>query len=336
VIAQETVNGTAWLLRQIERSLFFGDSSCIPVQWDGLVKQIEAGAPNPTLNVVDMQDKPLSEDAINDGALIIKSEPNYGRATDLYCADGAYSDLAKSFYPGQMYPTPPGGWTGGMVGMNIKGFYSQFGPIKFNPDVFVQFGPVAPTSAVGNTSKRPSTPTESSPPSNTGSDGHFGTTYAGAHYYKICAVNRYGRSAPLSMTGPVTVGAAEHVTMTVGDGSTTGTCFEAYRTHLPGEALGTEKYVETFARTGVTTTWVDYNHNIPGTSKALLIQQNLEFFSFKQLAPFMKIPLATVDLSIRWVQALYGAPTVYVPGRGVIFKNIGRAPGSAGVNNAVA
>ena len=47
--------------------------------------------------------------------------------------------------------------------------------------------------------------------------------------------------------------------------------------------------------------------------------------AFKQLAPMIKIPLATVDPSIRWMQLIYGTPQVYTPGRNVIFRNIGRA-----------
>jgi hypothetical protein len=86
----------------------------------------------------------------------------------------------------------------------------------------------------------------------------------------------------------------------------------------------------TVARAGATTQVIDRNADLPGTSKAFLVQQNLEFFSFKQLAPFSKIPLATIDTSVRWMQLLYGAPTVYAPGKAVIYKNVGRAYGSVG------
>ena len=90
----------------------------------------------------------------------------------------------------------------------------------------------------------------------------------------------------------------------------------------------------TVARAGATTPVVDLNADLPGTSKAFLVQQNLEFFSFAQLAPFVKIPLATIDTSVRWMQLLYGALKVYAPGKAVIYKNVGRALGSSGLNNA--
>lgn len=331
VIAQETVNGTAHLLKQIEKALFFGDSSMVPVQWDGLRKLILAGAPS--ANIIDLRGAPLSEDVINDGALTVKTNPNYGKATDLYCADGAYSDLAKSFYAAQRFPMAPAGYTDGMVGMSIKGFNSMVGPIMFNPDVFVEFGAV-PGAAVGDAAKRPSTPIEAvAPTTPVDALSKFGASDAGDYVYKVVGVNRYGKSAPLTISGPITVAAGDKVTFGIGDGATLATCYEISRTAKNG-ASATAKFMVTVARTGATTTFNDYNDDLPGTSSAFLIQQNLEFFGFKQLAPFVKIPLATIDTSIRWMQLLYGALTVYAPAKAAIFKNVGRAPGSVGGGGA--
>ncbi|MBT8428384.1 MAG: hypothetical protein KJN79_00585 [Gammaproteobacteria bacterium] len=303
VIAQETVNGMAWLLKQIERGLFFGDSSLIPVQWDGLDKLITDGAPSATLNTIDMRGKPLTEDVLNDGGLIVKTEPNYGRATDLYLADGAFSDLAKQFYPAERFNVPPAGWQNGMVGLNIQGFYSQFGPVKFSPDLFIQFGPLVGTGSVGG-ANIPAVLTESVAPAAAPAAGSvFIATDAGDYRYKARAINRYGKSAPVTMTGPVTVASGDSVTMTFADGATAGTAIEVYRTDKDG-AAGTERLMTTIARSGATTAFEDKNENLPGTSKAFLIQQNLEYFSFKQLAPAVKIPLATIDTSIRWMQLL--------------------------------
>jgi len=332
VIAQETVNGTAHLLKQIERSLFFGDSSLIPVQWDGLQKLITDGAP--AANIIDLRGAPLTEDAINDGALTVKTTPNYGKPTDLYCADGAYSDLAKSFYPAERYPIQPGGWQDGMVGLSIRGFHSMVGPIMFNPDVFVEFGGAPSASAVGPAAKIPATPTEGAAPTTPADPAsQFAAADAGDYRYKVVAVNRYGKSAPLTMTGPVTVAAGDKVTMGVTEGAPAPTAFELYRTKVDG-AAGTELLALSAARTGATTTIDDFNADLPGTSQAFLIQQNVEYFSFKQLAPFVKIPLATIDTSIRWMQLLYGGLTVYAPGKSVMFKNVGRAAGSVGGGGA--
>jgi len=333
VIAQETVNGTAHLLKQIERALFFGDSTLIPVQWDGLRPQIIAGAP--AANIIDMRGAPLSEDVLNDGALTVKTTPNFGRATDLYSADGAYSDVAKSFYPAERVPLSGGaGFTDGMVGLQIKGFHSMCGPIMFNPDSFIEFGGPASASAVGASATRPSTPTESvAPAAAVDATAQFSASDAGDYRYKAVAVNRFGKSAPLTLTGPVTIAAGSRGGFTVADGANAGTAFEIYRSRKNG-AAGTELLLTTIARTGATTAYQDKNADLPGTSTAFLVQQNIEFFSFKQLAPFVKIPLATIDTSVRWMQLLYGALTVYAPGKSVVYKNVGRAPRSVGGGGA--
>lgn len=330
VIAQETVNGTAWLLKQLEKALFFGDSTLIPVQFDGLKKLITDGAP--AANIIDLRGAPLSEDILNDGALTVKTAPNYGRPTDLYCADGAYSDLAKSFYPAERLPLSAEGYQNGMVGLQIKGFHSMVGPVMFNPDVFIEYGAV-PSAAVGDAAKRPAAPTESVAPAAAGTGSQFAAADAGDYNYKVVAVNRYGKSAALAMTGPVTVAAGEQVTMTVAEGSPAPTAYEVYRSTKDG-AAATCKYAFSAARTGATDVLTDTNAYLPGMSTAFMIQQNIEYFSFKQLCPFVKIPLATIDSSIRWMQLLYGSPTIYAPGKSTIFLNVGRAPGSVGGGGA--
>ena len=39
----------------------------------------------------------------------------------------------------------------------------------------------------------------------------------------------------------------------------------------------------------------------------------------------VKVPLATIDTSIRWMQLIYGTPKLYTPRHNVLFTNIGRA-----------
>ena len=75
-IAQETVNGTMHLLRSLERALFYGDSSLSSLQFDGYEKLITDNSP--ATNIIDLRGQPLSEDALQDGALTIHDAPNYG------------------------------------------------------------------------------------------------------------------------------------------------------------------------------------------------------------------------------------------------------------------
>ncbi len=59
-----------------------------------------------------------------------------------------------------------------------------------------------------------------------------------------------------------------------------------------------------------------------------LFQLNLQAMSFKQLAPMIKVPLAILDLSIRWAMAIYGVPVLYAPGKILLYENVGRTQGS--------
>jgi hypothetical protein len=53
-----------------------------------------------------------------------------------------------------------------------------------------------------------------------------------------------------------------------------------------------------------------------------MVQMDLQNLAFKQLAPMLKIPLATLAASIRWMQLLYGTPIVYSPRKNIIFRNL--------------
>jgi len=107
--------------------------------------------------------------------------------------------------------------------------------------------------------------------------------------------------------------------------------YEVFRSRKNG-ATGTERQIMRVKNTGGAgaMTLNDYNDRLPGCSSAFLFQQNLENMSFKQLAPLVKIPLATVDSSIRFMMLLYGVPVLYTPGKNVLYTNIGRATGYVG------
>ena len=109
------------------------------------------------------------------------------------------------------------------------------------------------------------------------------------------------------------------ITNSVGD--VAATAYKLYR----GATAATVKYFITVAATaGATTTVVDLNADIPGTSKAYGVMLDEEQgLSFKQLAPLMKMDLATVAASYRFMILLYGTLAVYSPSKQVLIKNIG-------------
>lgn len=334
LVGQETVNGTMKLLRVLEKALFKADSSLSDLQFDGFEKQLIDGAPAD--NIIDMRGKPLTEDVLIDAALTVSDAPNYGLPTDLYCSPKTKADLLKTFFPKERYDL----FTkrnDGLIGLDLSGYMSPAGPVKFQQNVFISDGGGVPAGAVGDTSKIPATPVVSTAPT-TPADGasQFVAEDAGDYFYSIVAVNRYGHSAAVpAVAGPtaVTVAAGDKVTFGMTPGSAVAVdYYRIYRTKVGG-ASGTERLILRVPNlaVGIAEQVInDYNAVLPNTTSAYLFQMNRENMAWKQLAPMVRIPLATIDTSIRWAQVCYGVPILYSPQKNVLFRNIGRAVGYVG------
>tara|TARA_R110000765_G_scaffold35673_16_gene80120 strand:- start:96 stop:1580 length:1485 start_codon:yes stop_codon:yes gene_type:complete len=332
VVARETVNGTMFLLRQIERTLFDGNEDLLPVQFNGIERELVGAWGSNVLddgmlsgyeddNVIDMRGQPLSEDHIADMVERLVAEPNYGQPSDLWLPTGPVKDLSKILYPKERYDLPAP--RGGMAGISIKGITTPFGDINLNPDIFIPRSDLAPTTAVGSAAQRPGAPTVGAPAAGSygGSDtNYWGASDAGAYTYQIVACNQYGKAIAVD-SAAVTVASGDSVSITVTNGSDTS-YYEIYRT-AAGGAAATARLIFKVAAGTVTTSIVDLNRFLPNTSKGYMLTQSSEVLKWKQLAPFTKIPLATIDTSVRWMQVLYGALQVMAPKKNGIFINVG-------------
>lgn len=325
-IANETVSGTMHLLKMVERGLFDADSDLSALQFDGFKKLITSLAP--AANIIDMRGAPMNEDAFIDGCGRISDDPNFGTATHAHMNPRVKTDLVKSFFPAGRYDIGAG-LKGDMIGLDIKGVTTPSGDVMLEPNVFVTDGGGA-GAAVGDAARRPGTPTISTgatTPVNAAS--LFEADDAGAYFYKISAHNDFGRSVAVSIGGAVTVAAGDDVRFGVTPAAAGVKWYQVYRTEVDG-ASGTERLIQRIANSNGAgaQTIVDLNAKLPGTTNVYLWQQNLECLSWKQLAPMLKIPLATIDAKIRWMQLIYGVPVLYAPGKSVLFTNVGRAAGS--------
>jgi hypothetical protein len=334
VLALETQNKTQWLIERIERALFSARSDYNTLAFDGVDRQILDGAgittpwsTDPTTAsggiVIDLRGGQLTEDYLEQGCNTVVEQ--YGTPTELYLTPRAMSDLSKSFYPKERinlpYPTQ------GQVGLAVTSFVSSAGTVEFNSDVFLRPGRNNGVKAVQNTAsstKAPNAPTTVTIGAPTGSDGKFVAADAGVYTYAATAVNQYGESAYTAGSGTATIAATNHVPITIVDGGAGGgaaTSYRIYRTKAGGAVGTAQLMIEVPAATGVAG-FNDYNYWIPGCSKSYLFQNNMANFSFRQLAPMMKIPLATIAASIRWMQLLYGTPIVYTPKKNVVYINV--------------
>jgi hypothetical protein len=321
VIALETMNKTMELLRNLENALFFGDSTLIPEQWDGLYRLISTGAPD---NVVDLRGGSLTEEQLND--MLLQIRDNYGMATDAYFGTGPFADLAKQVYDRQRFSYAP---APGVLGATITAFQGQHGRVNLHDHVFITEGGLPIAAGLGKTDRRPLAPTIAVPPAAAGPNplSKFVAADVGTYYYRVVAGNRFGLSTPVNTAAVGPIAAADAITFTVADSGQDTTFYEIYRTPVNG-AVGTALLMTRVARTGATQVITDYNDDIPGTSKGFVLMQNQRSFSWAQLLPMTRIPLAAIDTSIRWAQVLYGAVKLYTPAKNVVVKNIGRAAGS--------
>lgn len=326
VIALETMNGTREILRTVEEALFRGDSSCVSVEWDGIEKQFTdgnnateaslaaVGTMAGTENIIDLRGEPLSEAVLGDASRVLID--NFGFATALYCGYETMTDLNNTFLARERIPLGQAPLQQGAAGFALQQYVTAGGSFGFRPSVFLKPGEGLPTAAVGVGPTLGTASVAGAAGASTDS-----ILAAGTYKYSVVFENAAGRTTAITSANVVAT-AGQTVTLTITPGTLTGaTAMRIFRS--TGTAgTGAIKFIK---RVPYATTFLDKGYDIPGTSKAYLLQVDLDVMSFKQLAPFTKIPLATIDPAIRWMQLLYGTPALYAPKRMVLIKNIGKA-----------
>jgi len=209
------------------------------------------------------------------------------------------------------------------LGSPVKGIRTSWGDIANMPDVFIRdslqqqvFSVLYPTNAAEQVSagvEITTTPTVTTA-SNTAS--LFTGVAVGHYYYWITAVNAGGQSVGLA-TADVNIasGYAATITITRSAGAAE-TGYVIYRSNVSptGNAWTTfttanVRYMDRVAVAGATTTYVDTNAQIPGTTKAYILNMTPsdQAIAWRQLLPMLKFPLyPTVSAVIPWAQLLFG------------------------------
>lgn len=317
LISQETQNGALWLMGKTNIALYTADSSLIPLEFNGLIPQVISGSGH----VIDLRGAPLGKDDIENAEQLVVD--NYGQLTKFYTNPKVFTDFSKLHYAQQR--TTFG--VGGDVGTPITGYNTLTGRINFEPDQFVKRGSVVPAAATS--AKAPTAPTITlgvDAPVVSGS--LFGSADAGAYKYQVTALNAYGESLPCALSAAQTVAASGSITLSIIDGGGTygATAYRIYRTEKAGSiTYYTNLTVARYKPSGYSspTPWVDLNAYLPRCFNGLALDMSPMSLVYKQLLPMIKMPLAIIAPSIRWMQLLYGTPIVYAPKKNVVFRNIG-------------
>jgi hypothetical protein len=317
IIAQEQINGTIYLLGVIEEALFKGDSNVVAQEWDGIFGEIEReyNADNTCGIVMDLQGADITKYDLTKASNVILN--NYGIPNLAYCDLDTMGRINQLFYQNQFIENVQGGVTGGVALGQFTYLPKQ--SFEYEPDVFLR--PNEAPLTVKSAEKAPSTPTIAAA-AIAAADVTSGKTFANATNvkYVVVAVNKYGESAgSTAATVAIPEGGQGQVTITPAVGSDE----VGYKIYRADSATGDPLFIKRIARAdAATTVFKDENLDIPGTGRMLLMYDDVTNNCFKQLVPFIKIPLAIVDASIRWMQLLYGTPIYSTPRKNVLIKNI--------------
>jgi hypothetical protein len=323
VVARQNQDGILWMLKQIENSLFWGDSKLAPganegLEFDGLNKMIDP------INTIDLKGTYLEEKHINWGAQMIIQ--NYGTPTDLFLPFEVMAQFSQEFFPKERVIMPTA--SGYQAGVVVNKFMTHGGEVDFEPNIFLN--KTRPLNNNASSFKAPAVGTLAFDTETglTGTGGGFGKSGAGVYKYKVTFNNAHGESIPTSEVS-VTISSsdlAKGVQLTITNPASTAFPIEyirLYRTEKDGTSFyEVAKFAVTTSASSGTTTYVDKCEVMANTYTAFMGEMNGDILGFKQLAPMMKMDLATLGPVIRWMILLYGVPVLYAPRKWMRFTNI--------------
>lgn len=345
MIQRETINGTQWILRQVEKALAFGNADNVPQEWNGLYKQHQDGAGYATVDlyqdsevVVDLRGKVLREKDIESAAYGINV--NFGFADKLIAPPTVFSNFVKEFYAQKLISPNTDQVRAGEMGQKVTKVNTQFGQIDLLDSKFWKANAARLSAAAATSTKAPAAPVAdgSTPKAVSATDTlSRWTGFNGDYFYAVAARNRYGESTLVQLGSAVitsTITTSIDLLFTDGGGSYPATSFVIYRsTKTPGTLIAATPLYPIFEITkaqltagfdGAAAGYVrDRNRSIANTEQALMAEWDSEILSFKQLAPLMKMDLAVLSPSTRFMVLLYGTPVVYAPRKMVRIINIG-------------
>jgi hypothetical protein len=342
VIEKEVKNGTLWILRNADRSLFFGDDKIIPQQFQSILGQQRYSDAFSSLDaymnsdsVIDLRGAALDEDSIEGAANTIVE--NHGLGDQLYAPPKVLSNFVKGFYGNKFINPNTDQVSAGIMGQRVQAFDSQFGRIGLQHDIFFKKLPTKTTASSASSVNASAAPTIVSIAA-VGSDvlGKWTSGDAGDYFYAVSALNRYGESA-LAPTAAATIVAngAVDLTFTATASPNAATGFRIYRSNKNAASAAAATFSPLFDVSAADLTAGfdggaagkvrDRNRWLPGTDQAFLVQEDEEVIEFAQLAPLMKMDLAILSPAYRFMLLMYGTPFLYAPKKIVRIINIGNA-----------
>jgi hypothetical protein len=320
VVARQNQDGILWMLKQMERALFWGNSKLAPggnegLEFDGLDRMIDTG------NTIDLAGNYLEEKHMNWGAQMLIS--NYATPTDLYLPFEVMAQFSQDFFPKERVIMPTA--QGYQAGVVVNKFMTHGGEVEFNPDIFLN-----KTNPMNMNASSLKAPAVGSLAAVLGSatDADFGKSGIGTYKVAVTFCNSHGESIPSNIVSVAITSAdlVKGIAFTITNPASTAFPVEfvkIYRSEKDGNTLyEIDKIAVANQNSSGVTNYVDKCVTMANTYTAFMGEMSPEILGFKQLAPMMKMDLATLGPVIRWMILLYGVPVLYAPKKWMRFKNI--------------
>ncbi len=337
IVDAETVeyqSGALQLLTDAEFLSFEGNSEVVPTEFDGIEYQVRNFA-RPG-NVIDMAGGPLQNiTPIANGTGLVFSNGSFGRATDLFLSVATQTDIDTYLDPA-FRVSLTNNFTDLQIGSPVAAMKTSFGTIKNNPDVFIRDerykmpfeliddGAFAAVAAANDVFK-PASITPGTPATTAGSK--FVTAQAGNFYYGVAGINAKGQST-VRVSAQVAIAAGQGVVLTIAPssgGAETGYVIYRGRRNGSNSPSDLREMIRIPRAPSGNTTYTDINEEIPGTSKAYLLNMTpgAKAITWRQFLPMMKFPFyPNGTVTIPWAQLLFGYLRLGKARHHVVYKNI--------------
>ena len=319
----EKIAGTLNVLKAAETLCIHGDSDVVPVQFDGLLKQISS-AKNP--NVYDVRGKTIA--TLGEKIFTEPSRQIYERGGDankMFMPPVLANDIQELVKDRIRFGTTDGGAMSLVVDQFPTPFGStvHFGQTEGADKLFKVKGVVVPRGR--GRLKRPKTPTNVTATTTADSNSKFGTSDAGNYKYTVYAINGYGISEGKDLATVCAVSAGQKVTLTItADPDSLETGYIIARSNKDGSIVMEMARIAR-ATGSSTTTFEDLNSDLPGTAQMIFITEKKiqSVVEWLQLTPLRVRPLSEYNRAeTPFFIQLYGSIDVKAPEWCAVVKNI--------------
>ena len=327
-VAIEQEAGALWLVRNIEKAMFKGNSTNNTYEPDGLDAQLAASSFS-TTNVIDMRGADATsatfEKAMSDGPKIIRG--SFGVPSHMFTSLSVMTDVQQLLRDRVRFGAGPN--LGSAV---FNEYVTPFGKYELIDDVFNSEGAAPDVSSVAGVPGGTTPLTLAAPTINVDTNSRFGAGDVGNYYYAVSPLNQFGPSTAINSAVAAAV-SGSNVSINITQFPVpAATAFKVYRSQKNATTAGTSGSACLYAFTvslatvqAASNCIIDENTDLPGTSSAYILNLNPVYNAIEwvQFLPMMKFDLYPTNAAVYpFLMLLFGSMALKKPQQHIRIKNI--------------